>query len=591
MNDIKTHWDLKTYFYDSFQDPKYMNDKKNISLAISNFVSQYKGKISTISTSKEMLTFLKSEEDLDESLNSVLNYAYMRYYLNSEDEEIQKEIMNLDTLTTKLSEDLLFVQEELKKLGEKKLLRFSSMKELQKYQNYFYQIAVTLKYQLEDNVERALLQKSQSGVSSQLKLYEDLTSSYHYEFRGKNLSEEELLSKLEDVDENIRREAYIVLSKAYSIKERKITHGAIYTSVVKDSISSVKMRGFENSLHRQNVGEELTNTSVDTMLRVVDNNYSLFHTFLKIKAKLLGKENLDIWNIFAPIQTKKKEYEFKDACTIVLDSLKEFNNDAYIFSKEMIEKGRVDVMPKQGKAGGAFALYGKDQPSFVLLNYTKSISDISTLGHELGHAYHGHLSQTQNSHSFDSPLSLAETASIFNELILSEHIKSTLSKEEKIAFLVKELEETFGTIFKQVQYTLFEKKIHNTMMEGEEYTAKDYSRIWREESSKLNGETVSYYEKPDEETSWQRIPHIYRSPFYCYSYAFGNLLTYALYEKYLEEGSEVFLPKYLEILKSGGSKTPQDLLKPLGFDLESEEFYMLGINVLKKKIKELEKLM
>ena len=590
MNDTLLKWDLKKYFYDSFKDPKYIEDKKAISKGVKNFIQQYRGIIKTIETNKEILSFLTSEEKLDETISKVLNFAYMNYYLNSEDEGIQKEIMVLESLTTKLSEDLLFVQEEIKELGENKLLKFSEDPILKDYKNYFYQIAKSLKYQLSNEVEKVLLQTSQSGFSAQLKLYDDLASSYQYPWEDTLLPEEELLVKLEDVDENIRKKAYLILSKEYSKKERRTTHASIYTSVVKNWVTSGKIRGFTSPIQKHNIGEEISDKTVDTLLSTIENSYSLFQKYLTLKAKVLGKKKLEIWDVYAPIGKIKKEFTPTQAINMVLTVLKKFDLNWYEFSKEMIECGRVDFMPKKGKSQGAFALYGKKQSSFVLLNYTNSLSDISTLIHELGHAYHGHLSQTQNSHSFDSPLILAETASIFNELLLSEHFKTILSNEEKKEFLFKELDEVFGTIFKQTQYVLFERRIHNGVLEGEEYTQSDYSKIWREESQKLNGNCIKYYEKAEEETSWQRIPHIFRSPFYCYSYAFGNLLTYALYEQYIKDGRNTFLPKYRTILESGGSKTPQDLLKPLGFDLESEEFYMLGINMLQKKLEELKKL-
>ena len=205
MDDTLLKWDLKKYFYDSFKDPKYIEDKKAISKGVKNFIQQYRGIIKTIETNKEILAFLTSEEKLDETISKVLNFAYMNYYLNSEDEGIQKEIMVLESLTTKLSEDLLFVQEEIKELGENKLLKFSEDPILKDYKNYFYQIAKSLKYQLSNEVEKVLLQTSQSGVSAQLKLYDDLASSYQYPWEDTLLSEEELLVKLEDVDENIRK--------------------------------------------------------------------------------------------------------------------------------------------------------------------------------------------------------------------------------------------------------------------------------------------------------------------------------------------------------------------------------------------------
>lgn len=201
-------WNLKNYFYESLEDKSYILDKKNISSLIDNFISKYRGKIKTISNNSEMLTFLKDEEELDLKISKVINYTSMLYYQNSEDEKIQEEIMELEAYMDILSEKLLFVQEEIKALGEEALLNFSKAESLKKYENYFYQIAQNLKHQLSPEVEKALLISNQS--LNQVKLYEDLTSSYEFEFRNEKLSEDELLSKLELPDENIRDRKSVV---------------------------------------------------------------------------------------------------------------------------------------------------------------------------------------------------------------------------------------------------------------------------------------------------------------------------------------------------------------------------------------------
>ena len=286
--------------------------------------------------------------------------------------------------------------------------------------------------------------------------------------------------------------------------------------------------------------------------------------FWKLKAKILGKEKLNPWDLYAPLELEEKEIPFEEGLNMFYSVIKDFDSEFYNFSKGMFEQGRVDVFPKKGKRGGAFASYEKDVPSFVLLNYTNKLKDVSTLAHELGHATHGYLSQKQKGQVFDSPLSLAETASIFNELLLSEKLKESLSEKELMAFLAEQLDDFFGTIFRQVQYVLFEKRVHETILDGKELSYLDFNKMWREESIKLTGDSVKYDSKAEEEVNWSRIPHIFRYPFYCYAYAFGNLLSFSLYEQYKEEGDS-FVEKYKNILRAGGSKTPYELLKENGF--------------------------
>lgn len=580
-------WNLKNYFYESLEDKSYILDKKNISSLIDNFISKYRGKIKTISNNSEMLTFLKDEEELDLKISKVINYTSMLYYQNSEDEKIQEEIMELEAYMDILSEKLLFVQEEIKALGEEALLNFSKAESLKKYENYFYQIAQNLKHQLSPEVEKALLISNQS--LNQVKLYEDLTSSYEFEFRNGKLSEDELLSKLELPDENIRKEAYLILSHFYQNKERKTTHASIYTSVIKNHLSTMKLRNYKTPISIQNSSEELSDESVEIMLTTIMSYSQIYQDYLKLRKKILGIDELNVWDVYAPIRNDKKKISFEESQKIILEVVNNFNPKQANFIRKMIEEERIDTYPKKGKTQGAFALYSKEQESFILLNHTNNLSSLYTFIHELGHAYHGSLSQIQPSQCFESPLVLAETASIFNELLLSKHLEKTLSKEEQITQLVRELDETCGNVFKQIQYVLFEQKVYTNVLNGEEYTAKKYSKEWRSIGKQFCGNVIKYYEKEDEETSWQRIPHLYRSPFYCYSYAFGNLLSLALFSQY-KRGDRDFVTKYEKLLSSGGSKTPYHALKDFGFDIESREFYKLGLEEIKKKLERLKKL-
>lgn len=225
----------------------------------------------------------------------------------------------------------------------------------------------------------------------------------------------------------------------------------------------------------------------------------------------------------------------------------------------------------------------------MLLNYTGKLNDVPTLSHELGHAIHGHLSQAQKECAFDSPLCLAETASIFSEMLLADKLKKQLSDEEKIDFLSGELQDAFASIFRQIQYVLFEKRAHETIHSGGELTYHDFNAMWREEQIKMSGDAVTYLYGAEEEVGWSTIPHIFRTPFYCYAYSFGNLLVYSLFERYKSQGKS-FIEDYKSILRAGGSKRPKDLLMEYGFDITKPEFYRLGLSIMEEKVKEFEAL-
>ncbi len=220
------------------------------------------------------------------------------------------------------------------------------------------------------------------------------------------------------------------------------------------------------------------------------------------------------------------------------------------------------------------------------MNFTGKLRDVSTISHELGHAIHGHLSQVQEAPVYDSPLSLAETASIFSEMLLGEKVKSLVSSEEYKEYLNERLGDIFATIFRQVQYVIFEKQVHTQIHNGDELTYKDLNQLWRNEQVKLYGDIVHHDVVAEDESSWSMIPHIFHTPFYCYAYAFGNLLTFALYNK-VQDGS-LSIEEYKDILRAGGSERPRDLLGKYGIDIASTDFYQAGLREVEKMVEEFE---
>jgi oligoendopeptidase F len=222
------------------------------------------------------------------------------------------------------------------------------------------------------------------------------------------------------------------------------------------------------------------------------------------------------------------------------------------------------------------------------LNFTGKLRDVSTISHELGHAIHGHLSQGQEAPVYDSPLSMAETASIFSEMLLGEKVKSLVSTEEYREYLNERLGDIFATIFRQVQYVVFERQVHEQIHKGAELSYKDLNTLWRAEQDKLYGGVVRYDTDAENESGWSMIPHIFHTPFYCYAYAFGNILTFALYNKV--QSGELTKEDYKDILRAGGSERPRDILGRYGIDIASAEFYQAGLREVEKMVEEFEQL-
>lgn len=590
----KTNWDL-SIFYESLKDENLKNDIENILPKVDDFKNKYKGKIKTfnINNTRQILEYLNDDDKLSKHIEKTGYYLHFLSALDTQNQDIIRATGELDNLMTQVSNKLLFISSEFKELGFQTLIEFSNNKELKNYKNYFFQKANNIKYLLSQKEELALNLKENSGASAFNNLYEELTNSFLFPIKidgeKKEVTDSEIRTFRMDNNPQIRLLSLNAFRSVYGDKKVQITIGNTYNSIVKDWTSEIKLRGYKSPLTIRNISEELDDEVVEMLLEEVKNAYPIYQKFLKLKARLLNVEKIKFVDLYAPIETKEKTIEFEEGLNIFLETIKNFDEEFYNYSKEMFEQGRVDVFPSKGKRGGAFAAYTQGIESFVLLNYTNKLEDVSILAHELGHAMHGHLSQSQKSEVFMSPLSLAETASIFNEMILSETLVKKLSNEEKIGFLVKKLEDIFATIFRQVQYVSFEKRVHETILSGKELTYEDFNKIWREEQLKMSGDKIEYDIPAEQETGWSTIPHIFKTPFYCYSYAFGNLLTFALYEKYKEEGKS-FIEKYKNILKAGGSRIPYELLKENGFDIKSKEYYKKGLSVVEEMVNELETL-
>ena len=592
QNKYKTKWDLEKYYYKSLDEKKLNEDISKIMPYVKVFAKKYKNKIKKFSA-KDFLKFFEDEEKISKHIHKIGLYFNYLSALDTQNQDVIKKKGEFDFLMTEVSNELLFISQEFKEIGFDKLIKLSKDKLLQNYENYFFQKAISIKYLLDEKTEYALNLKENSGSDAFENLYEELTNSFMFKVKVngkiKEVTDSEVRMMRTSPNEKIRVEALRSLREVYNDKKIQITLGNAYSAIVKDCTSEIKLRKFKSVMSPRNLSEELSEEVVSMLLDEVEKAYPLYQRYLKIKAKILGKTKLKNSDLFAPISNIEKEFKFEESLNLFLNVLKEFDEEFYKFSIDMFENGRVDVFPKKGKRGGAFASYDPGFESFVLLNHTNKIRDVMTLAHELGHATHGHLSQVQKPHVFESTLSLAETASVFNEMLVSESIIKNLSTKEKLDFLEKKLDDVFSTIFRQVQYVLFEKKVHETIFNGKELTFVDFNKMWREEQIKLTGNTVEYDVPAEEEGGWSTIPHIFRSPFYCYSYAFGNILVFALYNRYKEEGKP-FVNKYKNILKAGGSRKPYDLLKKNGFDIKSREYYKSGLKVVETMVDEFETL-
>lgn len=597
----KNNWDLERYFYKNISDPQIDLDFKTVENLVEEFISKYKGKIANFKP-QDFLEFFEFDSKINHKLYKILIYLQLESSLDTQNQEVIKKSGAIELKLVPLSNKLLFVSTEFKNLGYEKLMELSKNLELKEYQNYFLKKADSVKYLLDENTEKALNLKDNSGASAFNKLYDELTNSFDFEIEidgeVKKVTQEEIRSLRMHENEETRQKAYKSINQKFLDKPIQITLGNTYNAVIKDWTSEMQIRGFDTVLSQRNLDSQMPDKAVETLFLEVENRYDLYQRFLKIKHKLIiqagqqkaGGDKLKSWNLYAPITFNKIEYKFDQALELFLETVKNFDTEIYNLVLTMFTESRVDVFPKPGKTSGAFCLSDKGYDSFVLLNFTGKLDDVSTIAHELGHAVHGILSQKQPEQLYISSLCLAETASVFNEMLFAESFYKTLeSNAEKIHFLTERIQDIFSTIFTQIMYAGFEKEVHESIASGVELTYQDFNKIWRKHQVKLFGDMIDFDTDENQATGWSTIPHIFVRPFYVYSYAFGNLLTFSLYSKYKQEGSS-FVPKYKQILATGGGIAPYELLLKNGIDIAAPEFYRHGLDELEKMIVELESL-
>jgi len=587
MGELKKEWELDRYFYSGIDDVNIKKDIESWKKKCDEFIEKYKQKPISLLNESEFLVFLEESDGLDINAEKVGLYLFFMSSLDTQNQKIQKESTKLEKLYSEYSEKFLFIDEEYKKIGFEKLMEWSKLDMMKSYKNDFVVCANDIKYLLSEPEERIYLKLF---TASSMNLHEELTTSFDFNLKDEKLTEDEVRTLRESQDRETRKEAFKCLADVYLNKQNQVVLGNLYSLVCKENVADIELRGYNSVLSSRNISEELSDETVEFLLKTITSNYDIFHSFLEKKTKLLGLDKMEVFDVFAPYPSKEEEkkFSFEEGWKLYKDTLGLVDPVLDKFSDEMIEGGRISVYPKQGKSTGAYAQYTKDFPEFVLLNWADTPNDVTTLAHEMGHVFHGHLSKIQKAAVYDTPLTLAETASIFNETLMFETLIDTIeSEEQKKKLICSRLDDIFGTIFRQVAYVSFEKRCHESFKNNEPLTFDDYNEMWAEEMENLYGPSVSQNREMIK-YGWSAISHIFGTPFYCYTYAFGNIISLNLYQKYkTTHNKEEFIEKYHQLLAAGGSDSPENLLHNIFGIKFDEEFYNLAFENIKELINKL----
>ncbi|MFN3133844.1 M3 family oligoendopeptidase [Roseibium sp.] len=582
-------WDL-TDLYPSVDAPKVTSDLKEALDRAKTFEASYKGRLADLAANNvaALVTAIRAYEDLEDLMGRLISFAGLVYAGNTTDAAAQKFYGDVQEQITTASSHLLFFSLELNRIEDAVVDAALEDSHLSHYQPWIEDLRKDKPYQLEDRVEQLFHEKSVTGSSAWNRLFDETMARLTFNVAGEELPVEQTLNLLTDPSPEKREEASKALTETFS--KNLSTFALITNTLAKDKEISDRWRNFSDIADSRHLANRVEREVVDAMVSAVREAYPrLSHRYYKLKAKWLGVDQLNTWDRNAPLpDADTRIIPWSEAKDTVLSAYNTFSPDMAEIASRFFDKGWIDAPARSGKAPGAFA--HPTVPSahpYVLVNYQGKVRDVMTLAHELGHGVHQVLAGPNGPLMAPTPLTLAETASVFGEMLT---FKSLLAKAEnpktKKVMLASKAEDMINTVVRQIAFYTFERKVHTERRNGE-LTADKIGELWLS----VQGESLGPAIKLNDgyETFWTYIPHFIHSPFYVYAYAFGDCLVNSLYAVY-EEAETGFQEKYFDLLKAGGTKHHSELLKPFGLDATDPDFWKKGLSVIERLIDELETL-
>lgn len=596
-------WDLSD-LYSGLDCRPLKADKKAVLADGEAFAKKYQGKLQTMAKASpnKLALAIGEYEKIVEKIGKLASYATLLYAADSIDSKIAKFYADIHDIIIQAQTNLIFFSLELNKIAEpileKAIKSNKSNGRLLHYKPFLQDLRLELPFQLESKLEKLFLEKSAISHSFVL-LFDEIMANMQFNIKGKNYNLETALSFLQDSKSEKRKLANDALINTFKQQVPLLTR--ITNSLAKDKEIDDTWRGFQNVDHSRHVANKIDPFIVETMVKAVQNKYAdISHRYYRIKARLFGVKALNHWDRNAPLNSvignsviggvKERKIAWHKAKEIVLCAYGEFSPQMEKIAAQFFNKNWIDVPTRQGKRSGAFS-HGT-VPSvhpYILLNYQSRPRDVSILAHELGHGIHQVLAAKQGALMADTPLTIAETASVFGEMLTFKKLLSqTKNINEKRILLGAKIEDMINTVIRQISFYIFEKKLHEKRRQTGELTSEQISQLWLSVQKESLGDSIKLGE--GYETFWCYIPHFIHSPFYVYAYAFGDCLVnsiYAVYEKSKENSTQQdFIDKYIDMLSAGGSRRLPELLKPFNLDAEKPDFWYQGLAIIEGFIDE-----
>jgi len=581
MSETLPNWNLKD-FYLSIDDKQIEKDLELFKNFTLNFSNNYKDKLLSFALDFEKI--IKEYEDGNELGDKLGNYAFLIYATNMNDQKTVQFYQGINEKLTEISSNLIFFTNEINSSSDNDFEAFKNGSG--KYKNWLINLRRFKDHQLDQKSEKIFLDKNLTSNSSWVRFFEEQINDLKFIINGKEHNSSDALNLLSDHDEEIRKKAALSIESVFQNNVKTFTF--ITNTLAKDKITNDKWRNYTSPVESRNLANNVEGEVVDALTKSVTSNYkNISHRYYEIKSKLFNKKQLDYWDRNAPYpNSPKKLIQWEEAKDIVLRSYENFDQSFKDIVLLFFQNNWIDAELKSGKSPGAFA--ASTIPSihpYILTNFHGKTRDVMTLAHELGHGCHQYLSSKQGLLLSSTPLTLAETASVFGEMMTFRTLLDESDKDTRKFLLASKIEDMINTVVRQISFFEFEKLVHNER-KNIELSSDQISDFWMTTQSESLGPHIKLSE--GYKYFWTYIPHFIHTPFYVYAYAFGDCLVNILIQLY-DEGLPDFKNHYIDLLKSGGSKHYSQVLKPFNVDLTNQQSWQKGLSMISGLIDEFEK--
>lgn len=578
-------WDL-TDLYAGMDDPRLPADLDAADAEAEALDAAYRGRIAGLSAA-EAAGLIGRYEALVERAGRAGAFASLNWTQNTEDPARGALLQRVTERGAQLQQKLVFVDLELAHTPDDVAASWLAAPEMAKYRHWLETVRLYRPHLLTEPEEKILSEKSVTGRSAWERFFNETHSAARYELDGEKLSRDQVLSRLYAPDRALRQRAAAAVTAG--LKELRRTTTYVFNTVLADKASDDRLRRYPSWISARNLSNQVDDATVDALVEAVTSRYDIVARYYRLKRRLLGLDELFDYDRYAPLPAADRHYPWDEARQIVLAAYGKFHPRMAEIAGWFFERRWIDAPPRPGKYGGAFS-HGTVPSAhpYILLNYEARPRDVMTLAHELGHGVHQKLAGVQGLLQADTPLTTAETASVFGEMLVFQDLMARETDPQvRLGMLTAKIEDSFATAFRQISMNRFEHAMHTARRTEGELTTERFSELWLETQRAMFGDSVTLTD--DYGLWWSYVPHFIGTPGYVYAYAFGELLVLALYARYQQVGAD-FPEAYIEMLSKGGSDWPHAIVAPLGVDLTDPGFWRGGLGILEGLVTEAEAL-